>query len=102
VLCFAALIEQDDGIAVSVLRKIGVPDCGLETRGQRNHGPNATDGFSTAAWRRAAVSQDMMRLISQAEREAEQLKDEYVSTEHLLLRFLAREHRSARCFFISA
>jgi len=77
-----ALIEDREGVIPSVLGKIGVPTERLESdlhaieeKLPRVAGSAAEPGLSQA----------LNKALEQAFREAENFKDEYVSTEHLLL-----------------
>ncbi len=81
-----ALLSQEDGIVKPLVERIGAKpemlaaaaDAELEKR-PKVHG--ATQG--------AYVSQDLRKVLEAAEKEAEHLKDEYVSTEHILLAMVA-------------
>ena len=77
----ATLVAQRDGIVPEVLRKMGVDPAsvtnGLQTElGQR---PQAHGGAQPS------LSPRLAAVAKMAEAEAEHLKDEYVSTEHLLI-----------------
>jgi ATP-dependent Clp protease ATP-binding subunit ClpB len=78
----AALLEDKDGVIVPVLEKVGVPTALLRVRAKETldklpkvSGGNAQPGMSQAT----------QRVLEAATKEAENFKDEYVSTEHLLL-----------------
>jgi ATP-dependent Clp protease ATP-binding subunit ClpB len=77
-----ALVEDREGVVPAVLEKIGVPIERLETelyrieeKLPRVQGASAQPG----------PSQGLTRALEQAFKEASNFKDEYVSTEHLLL-----------------
>ncbi len=75
-----ALLEQKDGIASPLLQKVGA-DLGLlnsriEDELRRIPSVEGTEGF---------LGQRLLKVLDRAEDEAKALKDEYVSTEHLLL-----------------
>src|SRR5579859_6929505 len=77
-----ALMRQTDGIVPQVIAKIGTrpPTLIAELEQQLSskpqvHGSNAQIGLSRAA----------SEVLTHAEREAKQMKDDYVSTEHILL-----------------
>ncbi len=77
-----ALIEDREGVIPAVLEKIGVPTerlesdlCGIEEKLPRVAGAAAQPG----------LSQSLNKALEQAFKEATNFKDEYVSTEHLLL-----------------
>jgi ATP-dependent Clp protease ATP-binding subunit ClpB len=81
----AALLYQEPGLASSILRKADVNLQGLKQRVQQEleRLPRVTGGSGEA------ISSRLNRLLMQAEEEAKQFKDEYVSVEHLLLALLA-------------
>jgi ATP-dependent Clp protease ATP-binding subunit ClpB len=77
-----ALIEDREGVIPSVLGKIGVPTERLETElHQIEEKLPRVAGAAT----QPGVSQALNKVLDQAFREAQNFKDEYVSTEHLLL-----------------
>jgi ATP-dependent Clp protease ATP-binding subunit ClpB len=83
-----ALLDQADGIVPRLLAQAGAdPDqlrSGLEAelgRRPRVSGPGVSPG-------QISVTQRLSRLLDAAEREADRLKDEYVSVEHLVMALL--------------
>jgi ATP-dependent Clp protease ATP-binding subunit ClpB len=81
-----ALLEQEGGIVVPVLRRAG-GDPGRVRRlvNQALDAQPTVTGESSAP----ALGQDLIRLLQSADEEARGLGDEYVSTEHLLLALAA-------------
>jgi len=79
----AALIEDQEGIVVPVLEKIGVGAQAVLSEIYREIGrlPKVSGEGAT----QAAMSPALNQLIERAFQEAANFKDEYVSTEHLLL-----------------
>jgi ATP-dependent Clp protease ATP-binding subunit ClpB len=78
----AVLLEEGDGgLVVPVLRKLGVPAEALRTE------VNATlDALPTlTAEAEPTMAAELASVLRAAEREMRELKDEYVSVEHLLL-----------------
>jgi ATP-dependent Clp protease ATP-binding subunit ClpB len=77
-----ALIEDREGVIPSVLGKIGVPTERLEHELHQieEQLPRVAGSAS-----QPSVSQTLNKVLDQAFREAANFKDEYVSTEHLLL-----------------
>src|SRR6476619_436592 len=75
-----ALLNQDEGIVVPVLQKLGVSVTSLrqqaETKAARY--PKQSDAQPN-------LSRELTQIFDRAEKEAKDLGDEYVSTEHLLL-----------------
>src|SRR6266536_2274193 len=78
----AALLEDKEGIVPPVLEKIGIgPQLVLNEIYQDIEGlPKVSGGAA-----QAALSQAANQLLDRAFKEADSFKDEYVSTEHLLL-----------------
>jgi len=81
---FAALLEPDDGLIQPLLQKLGVPlpklsedlKAILDRRGKVQ---NVAEPFLSTAFKQS---------LAAAEEQAKKLKDEYISTEHLLLGLL--------------
>jgi ATP-dependent Clp protease ATP-binding subunit ClpB len=78
----AALLEDKEGIVPPVLEKIGIgPQAVLsEIYGEIDKLPKVSGEAA-----QATLSNDVNKLLEQAFKEASNFKDEYVSTEHLLL-----------------
>jgi ATP-dependent Clp protease ATP-binding subunit ClpB len=76
-----ALLAQPEGSTVPVLQKLGVSIEGLQASLEEvlEKIPKVTGGAQ------AQISPSLSRILEAAFGEAEQLRDEYVSTEHLLL-----------------
>ncbi|HEU4983653.1 MAG TPA: ATP-dependent chaperone ClpB [Acidobacteriaceae bacterium] len=94
----AALIEDSEGIIVPVLEKLGVPASQLRSKVQdalaklpKVSGGGAQPGASAA----------LNRVFEQAFKEAENFKDEYVSTEHLLLALAEAKNDGAQLLLAS-
>jgi ATP-dependent Clp protease ATP-binding subunit ClpB len=77
-----ALLDQEGGIVVPVLRKVGADPAAIrsETGGAIDRLPTITAGA-----REPSTSRELLDVLRAAEREAGKLQDEYISTEHLLL-----------------
>ena len=77
-----ALLEDREGIIAPVLEKIGAgPEAvASETRRQLEQLPKVSGGVT-----QATMSAALSKVLDQAFKEADNFKDEYVSTEHLLL-----------------
>jgi len=78
----AVLLEQEGGIVAPVLRKLGVAPEAL-----RREVNTALDQLptTTAGGEAAGPSSELVAVLRAAEHEMRELKDEYVSAEHLLL-----------------
>src|SRR5918999_1358427 len=81
-----ALLEQDGGIVVPVLRRAGA-----DPERVRRLANEALDAAPTVSGDASApaLGQDLIRLLQAADDEARGMGDEYVSTEHLLLALAA-------------
>src|SRR5579872_3382843 len=79
----AALLQDKEGIVIPIMNRIGVgPERLLaEANTQIDKLPKVSGGGYT----QANLSDAASKAFSQAFKEAENFKDEYVSTEHLLL-----------------
>ena len=84
---FLALLEQKEGLVPRLLRRMEVSEEEARSRLEaeldkkpRVSGPGMEPG-------KVYVTQRLNRLLLKAQEEAERLKDEYVSVEHLLLAF---------------
>ncbi|MBW1955082.1 MAG: ATP-dependent chaperone ClpB [Deltaproteobacteria bacterium] len=83
-----ALLEQPDGLVPRLLKRMEVSETAVQRRLEealekkpRISGPGTEPG-------KVYITQRLSRLLVAAQKEAEALKDEYVSVEHLLLAFL--------------
>src|SRR5207248_6752392 len=74
-----ALLDQEHGLASSILNKADVPVDGLKIKVQRELEklPRVTGGAGDVG-----MTSRLNRLLGQAESEAKKLKDDYVSVEH--------------------
>jgi ATP-dependent Clp protease ATP-binding subunit ClpB len=78
-----ALVEDKEGIIVPLLQKIGVPTEQLLSSAR--HAVAGLPKVSGAAASEPGLSSSMQKVLNDASKEAQDFKDEYVSTEHLLL-----------------
>ena len=81
-----ALLEQESGLTGDILQKMGVDVSAVKSRLQAilNSAPKATyEAEQIYATPRIA------RLLDNANREADRLKDDFVGTEHLLIAVVA-------------
>ncbi len=81
---FAALISQQGGIAPSIIKKIGIPDSAIALSLSRelDRKPKVRGNIDTS---RMYLTEEANNALSKAELEAQHLKDEYISVEHILL-----------------
>jgi ATP-dependent Clp protease ATP-binding subunit ClpB len=79
---FAAFIENNESIAVSLIRKIGIDTDFLKVKTSAliDKLPKVTSASGSQFF-----SQNLSRVLDESSKIAEQLKDEYVSVEHILI-----------------
>jgi ATP-dependent Clp protease ATP-binding subunit ClpB len=82
---FLALLGQDEGIVIPLLHKLGANVADLRARLEREveRYPKQSGGGQPSA------SRELNQVLDKAEEEARALKDEYVSTEHMLVALAA-------------
>ncbi|HXW05440.1 MAG TPA: ATP-dependent chaperone ClpB [Vicinamibacterales bacterium] len=87
----ATLVEQREGIVPEIVRKSNADPSAIAAavRAELNRLPRAHGGTQVG------LSPRLRQVTSAAEKEAERLKDEYVSTEHLLVAIAAEGGRAA-------
>jgi ATP-dependent Clp protease ATP-binding subunit ClpB len=79
----SVLLEQPEGIVVPVLRKLGVEPAAVRT--SLNEALAKLPTLSGSGQEQTNASNELIQILRSAENEMRALKDEYVSTEHLLL-----------------
>ncbi len=87
------LLEQEGGIVPALLAKLGVPTDSV--RAELNAWLDKLPTVSGAAASESRPSGELVRVFQAAEREASTLKDEFISTEHLLLALAASRGEAA-------
>ncbi|HSU13745.1 MAG TPA: ATP-dependent chaperone ClpB [Longimicrobium sp.] len=75
-----SLLEQEEGIIVPILQKVGVNVTRL-----RSEADAAAARLPKQSGATPHISRELNAVLDQAEKDARELKDEYVSTEHFLL-----------------
>ncbi len=78
----AVLLEDSDGIIVPLLQKVGAPTEQLLTKVNQALGASPKVSGSGA---QPSLSNAAQKVVDRAFKEAQNFKDDYVSTEHLLL-----------------
>ena len=88
----AALLDQQDGITGAILRKLGVdPAIPRKTVAQALDAQVQVRGTDADIY----VGRRMKDLLEEASRQSKEFKDEYVSSEHLLLALAAKDFGAA-------
>jgi ATP-dependent Clp protease ATP-binding subunit ClpB len=75
-----AMLDQEEGIVAPILQKVGVNVAGLKAAVAQ-----AAARLPKQSGASPTISRELNEALDAAEKEARELKDEYVSTEHLLL-----------------
>ncbi len=75
-----ALLGQDEGIVVPVLQKLGVSVASL-----KDHAEREATRYPKQSDAQPNLSRELNQVFDRAEKEAKDLGDDFVSTEHLLL-----------------
>ena len=88
-----ALLSQAEGIVVPVLQKVGVNIPALREGVRAGLDRLARQSGGGA---QPTISRELNEILDAAEADARELKDEYISTEHLLLGLSAKKGSSAR------
>jgi ATP-dependent Clp protease ATP-binding subunit ClpB len=88
----AVLLEQDAGVVVPVLEKLGAQLGSL--RSQVNAALDELPTVSGESSEPAGSSNELIQVLRAAEKAMGKLKDEYVSTEHLLLALAASKSKA--------
>jgi len=86
-----SFLGQDDNIVNALLAKVGAPAARIRSDVERalDRLPKVGGGGE------AALSASLREVLSAAEKEAEKLRDEYVSTEHLFLAIIKQDGAEA-------
>jgi ATP-dependent Clp protease ATP-binding subunit ClpB len=79
----AVLLEQDSGVVVPVLRKLGADPAAV--RSALTPALDALPRLTAGTEEEPSASTELIGILRTAETEMRDLKDEYVSTEHLIL-----------------
>ncbi len=95
----AALLEDREGIILPLLGKVGVPTEQLLARTNEALGKLPKVSGSSG---QPGLSSAIQRVLDQAFKEAANFKDEYVSTEHLLLALAQVKDTGAQALLVSA
>ena len=91
---FNALLEQEDGVVVSILKKLSVNLVETREHSQKmiDSLPKQSAPMQSAGLGQILMGQAMMYILQNATQEAKKMGDEYISVEHLLLSFLTNKN----------
>ncbi|MCX7048563.1 MAG: AAA family ATPase, partial [Candidatus Sumerlaeota bacterium] len=87
----AALLKQEEGVVVPILKKIGADVAALSA--EANRAIERLPRTSGGGLSQSHLSAPAQRVLDSAWSEAQRLKDEYLSTEHILLALAKKSGR---------
>ena len=87
-----ALLEQQDGLAPEILRKLGIDPEHVKTRAREALGKEPTLGHQG---QQVYITPRVSELMERANVEADRLKDEFIGSEHLFIGIVAERHGEA-------
>jgi len=79
-----SLLKQEQGVVSSIISKLSASEQNIQQLIEKDL-LNSIESKPKVSGARSYISQDLEKIFSAAEKTAKNLKDEYVSTEHLLL-----------------
>ncbi len=92
----AVLVKQEDGITPRLMEQAGINVANFEQRLiQLLDKVPAVHGYESQVYMSSALA----RVLGQAEREASDLKDEYISVEHIILGLIAEGENDLKALF---
>ena len=94
-----ALVDQEGGLIAQLLKKIGVDQAMLLATLQTEIGKISRVSGPGRESDKIYVSQEVDRALVQAEKQAQQMKDEYVSVEHIMLSLLETPNSALKRIF---
>ena len=80
-----ALVEQEDGVVPAILKKLSLDARILVTDARQALERRPRVGNSSGTSMQPNVSPDLLHVLEESDRIAKHFKDQYISTEHLLL-----------------
>ncbi len=89
----AALLEDKEGVVNLILRRIGKDPEEIKRRVDRIL-LSLPRVFGQTSFGQAYLTQDFAKILDQARKEAQNMRDEFISVEHLLLAILATQNRA--------
>jgi ATP-dependent Clp protease ATP-binding subunit ClpB len=90
-----ALLEEEGGLAPAILEKAGVAPSTVRDKLEQELARLPKVSGPAAGPEQVYITARLNRLLAQAEDEAKQLKDEYISVEHVLLTIVEEGRRGA-------
>lgn len=92
-----SLVSDESGLIAAILNKLGVNIDELKEKLAREIGA-LPKVYGDMPFGHVYLSQDLAKILARSKREAEKLKDEYISVEHLFLSLIEAPTRAKRIF----
>jgi ATP-dependent Clp protease ATP-binding subunit ClpB len=91
---FSALLEQEEGVVVSVLKKLNVnlEELRTDTGKLISSLPKQPDSIQGGQMGQILMGQAMAYILQNAQNESKKMGDDFISVEHLLLSFLTNKN----------
>ncbi|HQV70405.1 MAG TPA: AAA family ATPase [Thermoflexales bacterium] len=97
-----ALLEQPDGLVPAVLEKLGVDVAGLSEKVDQALRQSPRVSIYGGGGEQVMITPRVKRLLDLAREEANKMKDEYISTEHIFLAVCSERNTPAARLFAEA
>ena len=96
-----ALAQAEDGLIPQLIKKMGVDNAALISKAERSVSGLSKVTGSGREPDKVYVSQDVDKALTAAEEKAKQMKDEYISVEHLFIGLLEKPNSQLKEIFSS-
>ena len=96
-----ALAQAEDGLIPQLMKKMGVDNDALISKTERSISGLSKVTGSGREPDKVYVSQDVDKALTAAEEKAKQMKDEYISVEHLFIGLLEKPNSQLKEIFSS-
>ena len=96
-----ALVQAEDGLIPQLMKKMGVDNDALISKTERSISGLSKVTGSGREPDKVYVSQDVDKALTAAEEKAKQMKDEYISVEHLFIGLLEKPNSQLKEIFSS-
>jgi len=89
---FLALLEQEEGVVVSIFKKLNAPVTEMVSQVQGLIDRLPKSPVATQSLGQVTLSQATLYILQNANNEAQKMKDEFISVEHLFLAYLTSKN----------
>ena len=89
---FLSLLSQDNGVVISVLKKLNIATAPLRTQVQQMISSLPKQFGQMGSFGQIMMGQSMMYILQVASQESKRMGDDYISVEHMLLAYLKNKN----------